>query len=105
MTIRVAERRRYPRMPTAYPALLADQHGRTLVRGRAANASERGVLIIARDSDLLSEGRHLILHLTVPSMSGHGPRTRKVVYRYRIVRRQELGGLVGLGLEFGEKLA
>jgi hypothetical protein len=103
MTVRLAERRRSVRSTAAYATLLVDPRGRVLARGRAANISEHGLFIIVSTSDPPEEGKVALVEITIPSSVAGG--TRIVVYSCRIVRRQELGQLVGLGVEFREKLA
>ncbi len=102
MTVRLAERRRSIRSMAAYAALLVDPRGRVLARGRTANISEHGLFVIVNTPDPPKEGKVAIVEITIPSLAAG---TRTVVYSCRIVRRQELGQLVGLGMEFREKLA
>jgi hypothetical protein len=102
MTVRVAEKRRSVRIPAAYPTLLADPGGRFLARGRTANISEHGLFVIVSTPTPPPDGEAVIIEVTVPAPNDD---TRTVVYTCRIVRRQAVGHLVGLGVEFAKKLA
>lgn len=102
MSVRVAERRRSVRIPAAYPALLADQQGHILARGRTGNISEHGLFVIVSSPSPPQQGRTAVVHITIPADDDE---TRTVVYSCRIVRRQAVGQLVGLGVEFSEKIA
>ena len=103
MSIRTAERRRSVRAPVAHPYVLRDRKNRVLARGRTANISENGVLTVVRQDPRLPEYGQVVLDLTIPADPIAGT-TRTVKYRCRIVRRQELGNMLGLGLEFLQKL-
>ncbi len=105
MSVRAAERRRSVRQPAAYPTVLADSRGKTLARGRTANISDHGLFIIVGQRLSPSDEANVIAKISIPSAAGRGKETRIVVYECRIVRRQALGQLVGLGVEFARKLA
>ena len=102
MTVHLAERRRSARLPAAHLAVIADQHGRFIAKGRTANISEQGALILANAGSLQLE-QIVIVELTVPSADGTSKR-RVVVYTCRIARRQAVGPLLGVGVEFLRKL-
>ena len=102
MTVRVAERRRSVRIPAAYPTLLADPCGQVLARGRTANISEQGLFVIVSTPAPPPDGEAVIVEISVPAPNDD---TRTVVYSCRIVRRQAVGHLIGLGVEFAIKLA
>ncbi len=103
MTVRTAERRRNSRLPAAFRSILRDRRGRILAKGRTANISENGVFIML--SRAVSAALHdtVSVEMTVPADPIAGTR-RLVNYRCRIVRRQEMGNMVGLGLTFVKKL-
>jgi len=108
MSVRMTDRRRSCRLPSAYPATVRDRRGNVLARGRSANTSESGVLIICRDWGSASEGQCLTVEMVVPA--GFDSRRRRessrtVCYLCRVVRVQLLGQLLGLGVRFLEKLA
>jgi len=108
MTVWTAERRRSVRVPAAYPATVHDGRGRILTRGRTANISEHGVLLITPRRDGLLVDQQVAVELTVPAAPAARPRrqaTRTVRYHCRIARTQPLGQLLGLGIEFLRKLA
>lgn len=102
MTIRIAERRRSVRIPAAYPTLVADPHGRFLARGRTANISEHGLFVIVSTPAPPPSGEEVVVELSVPAPNDD---TRTVTYSCRIARRQAVGQLIGLGVEFARKLA
>ena len=108
MGVKTSERRRDARQPAACSVEVLDDRGRLLARGRATNISENGLfLLTGRCPNLPSSGR-VMLKITLPaprqkrSRRGAG---RIVVYLGRIVRRQVLGQLSGVGVEFVRKLA
>ncbi len=103
MNIRTAERRRSVRVSSALPYVLRDRKNRVLARGRTANISENGVLTVVRHQERLDRQDQVVLDLTVPADPIAGT-SRLVKYRCRIVRRQALGNMLGLGLEFLQKL-
>ena len=108
MSVRSEERRRDFRAPAAHAATIMDARGRVIARGRSANISENGVMIIIRSNSSLDGLGEVLVELTLPGVSKkdviHGE-TRTVRYRCRVARVQTLGQLVGLGMEFMEKLA
>ncbi len=104
MTLRTRERRRSLRLPAAYPVRLLDRRGRIKRRARTVNVSETGVMILISDHPTLEMGAELRIEIDVPD-PGKTRGSRTVRYRARVVRRQELGQMLGLGLEFAEKLA
>ena len=108
MSVRTAERRRVPRAPATFPAILYDRRGRLLARGRTADISECGALITDRGSRGKPQTSQAVLEMTLPSTSrlpNKRTPTRTVRYVCRIVRAQRLGPLLSLGVEFIEKLA
>ena len=107
MTVRTSERRLCTRVAAAYPVVLTDERGRLVGRGRTANISEGGVLVILRCIRAQHEQAVLIAELTIPSLRDSDTRsgsTRQVRYRCRLVRMQRMGDLSGLGLEFLQKM-
>ena len=105
---RSAGRRRHTRMPAAHPVVLRDRRGRVLFRGRASNISENGLLCVTDARRALRVKGKVILDITVPAVSSRRPRphaVRSVRYLAQVVCVQELGQMVGLGLEFIQKLA
>lgn len=91
-------------MAASYLATIRDARNRLLARGRTANISETGVLVVVRRSGLIPETGEIIVDLLIPADPVAGTK-REVSYRCRIARRQELANLIGLGLEFLEKVA
>ena len=96
-------------MAAAHPALIRTCRGHFLARGRTANISETGVFIIARCPDGPPRDEEVVVEIELPSAAatarGRRPGTREVRYRCRVVRTRTLGHLVGLGVEFMEKIA
>jgi hypothetical protein len=103
MTVRTAERRRNSRLPAAFRAIVRDRRGRMLARGRTANISENGVFVMLGRSIPADVNDTLMVEMTVPADPIAGTR-RLVTYRCRIVRRQQMGNMLGLGLSFTQKL-
>ena len=106
MTVRTAERRRSARSPAAYPAVVYNRRGRILARGRTANISENGVSLVVRPhgSPLPKE---ILLGLrlpAIPTARSRRPASRTVSYRARIVWTRAIAQLLGLGIEFLEKV-
>ena len=108
MTVRTAERRRSVRLAAAYPAIVRDRRGRILARGRTANISEKGVFVIARRrAGPPPPQEDISVELTIPAartLRSRRQAVRTVRYRGRIARTQPIGQLIGLGIEFLEKL-
>lgn len=104
MTTRTAERRRSVRVSAAHPYVLRDRKNRVIAKGRTANISENGVMTVVKLHPRLPDTGQVVLDLTLPADPILGT-TRLVKYRCRIARRQEMGNMVGLGLEFLQKLA
>ena len=100
-----AERRHNNRIPAAYPVVLCNRAGDVIARGRTANTSPTGMLIITRYSSELCGADELIAHVTMPapSVGEHPSGKRTVTHRCRIARVQCLGNLLGLGVEFLEQ--
>ena len=94
------ERRRHLRAAAAHKARIVNARGEELAHGRTANVSETGAMIIVDGRSGLDLAEELIAELHVPADGGR----RVVRYRCRIARTQRLGQLLGLGLEFVEKL-
>ena len=103
MSVRAAERRRSTRHTAAYPTVLVDLRGNILARGRSANISEHGLFVIVSGLASPLAGGNVVAKVSIPATAG-GKQTRIVVYECRIVRRQALGQLVGLGVELCKKL-
>jgi hypothetical protein len=101
----IAERRISVRMAAAYSAVLIDRRNRTiLTMGRTANISENGILLVVRLSHRVPVEGEVCVRLTVPSNPLTGDK-REVTYLCRIIRRQEMGNMLGLGLQFLKKIA
>jgi len=108
MSVRLADRRRSYRMAASHHVVVRDKRGRMLARGRTANISENGAFVLVRCAKPPRQNTDGILEMTVPAFSGvrHKPgATRVLCFACRIVRVQQLGQLVGLGIELGEKLS
>ena len=103
MATRTAERRRSTRMSACYIAII--RHGRrVLARGRTADISEAGVMVVARASRPMPANGCVFVDLIVPADPLAGTKCQ-VTYLCRVARQAELGNMVGLGLEFVQKQA
>ena len=108
MAIGTSERRRSRRLPAAYEVTVLDDGGRFLTRGRVANISENGMcFLVERHRNIPKSGRITLQIKLPPTSSKHDERrkTRNVSYTCKIVRTQTLGNLVGIGVEFIDKLS
>jgi len=107
MSTRVAERRRSQRSPAVHPAAILDEDGYVLASGRTSNMSEGGVFMIGDGQWRPQLNAKVILMLELPAApTPRKPhKTRTVAYRVRVVRTQEVGQLLGVGLELMEKVA
>jgi hypothetical protein len=102
----VAENRRSIRVPAAYPVAVYDRRGKAMAKGRTANISESGVVAIVSLRQPLAIDTRVILELSVPSANATRRREARIVaYLCRVVRRQSIGHLTALGVEFVEKLS
>ncbi len=105
MPTKTAERRRNIRCSAAYFAVLRDHRNRKeLCRGRTADISESGVLVVVHDTDKIPQAGNVCVSITIPADPVAGTK-RQVIYRCKIARRSVMGNMVGLGLEFLSKLA
>lgn len=107
MTVRTSERRLSTRIAAAYAVRLCDARGRQVASGRTANVSESGLFALLRYGKDLPENMSPLAEVTVPSHSAAAAArgsTRVVCYRCRIIRQSRLGNLLGVGLEFVEKM-
>jgi len=107
VSTRISERRKNQRTLAVYPAAILDNDGYVLARGRTSNMSERGVFVIADGQWRPQLDAKVILMLELPAApTPRKPdKTRTVAYRARVVRTQEVGQLIGVGLELMEKVA
>jgi hypothetical protein len=102
---RTSERRRQDRRPAALPVALCDDQWRIIARGRTSNISEGGVSIVAEARRHVPESGPVNIEITEPGDpldKGPGGRCRIVRYAGRIARTQQLGNLLGLGIELGD---
>lgn len=102
-----AERRINARASVAYPVAIMDRHRRVLARGRTTDISQRGVFVVVIAPRGTPMAPEVQIEITVPKShprrSGRQP-GRKVRYLARITRSEQLGQMLGLGVEFIEKL-
>ena len=105
MERKLGERRRGQRVGATAPTILRDSARRFVSRCTATNISETGVFLMIREvPDLPREGE-VFVEIALPEGEGPDAIRRTTVYCCRIVRWQQIGRLVGLGLEFVQKLA
>lgn len=104
MFARATERRLSLRVSAAHPVKVLDEEERLLTSGRTANTSENGLMAVVRSCPLPPE---VLIEITLPSLTpsrrGHG-QTRTVCYRARVIRRQIMGNLMGLGVQLLKKI-
>lgn len=106
MSTRVAEKRRSPRTPAVYPAAILDNDGYLLAWGRTSDISESGVFIIAETQWQPQIDARVTIEIKLPGFPQERRRDkpRFVMYEARVVRTQEIGHLIGVGLELLNKL-
>ena len=78
-----------------------------LVRGRTANVSEKGLYLVGPGPRRPMSHKRVVLEMDVPAAtSPRGRRETPRIIRYlcRIVHTQSMGSLLGVGLEFLEKV-
>jgi hypothetical protein len=101
---KTGERRRQKRRPAALPVALCDEQWRILARGRTSNISDGGVSIVAEARRHVPDSGPVNIEITEPGdplAKGPAGRCRIVRYAGRIARTQQLGNLLGLGIELG----
>ena len=104
ISARAVERRRCPRVVATGPAILRDCQRRFLARCSVANINAEGVFVVTRATPDLPTAGRVYLEMALPAdLDPQGPR-RTVVHLCRVVRTQQVGKLIGLGLEFLEKV-
>ena len=102
-----AERRTTARASVAYPVSLFDRRGHLLARGRTIDISQAGVFAVVVPTSKAVRAEYVVLDITVPDGKSNRSRKaegRKVTYLARVIRHEQLGHMLGLGLEFTEKL-
>jgi len=107
MSVTVRERRGQLRIAAAYPVVIRDRRRRIIAKGRTANISIGGVYALLPMREEFKPQATFNVELSLPDFSS--PRrismSRIVEYRCRIVRIEPLGHMLGVGIEFLEKLA
>lgn len=105
MTVRTTERRRSVRMAASFPATIRNFRNRIVARGRTTDISEGGVFVVVHRNRYIPEsGGEAFVDLIIPADPLAGTK-REVTYRCKITRRQDLANMLGLGLQFIEKIA
>ena len=70
-----------------------------IARGRALNRSANGLFVVMTEAVDLPVGGQVLVELSLPEPNAQaGEQT--VSYRCRVIRRLQMGHLVGLGVEF-----
>ena len=104
MRLQAGERRRSDRLATAATAILRTAEQRFITRCSVINVSDGGVFVMTHDCPELPRGGQVYLEMAAPQADNpDGPR-QTTVHLCRIVRAQQMGALVGLGLAFIERL-
>ncbi len=84
-----------------------DPGGRILGNGRTTNVSASGLFAVFSRIKAPHDQQEFVIEIEVPTIAsyrGRGAKVRRVRYRVRTVRVQQMGHMFGLGLEFLEKL-
>jgi hypothetical protein len=106
MTVMVRERRGSLRVAAAYPVVVRGRRGRIIAKGRTANISQSGIYVILPPRNEITPDASFNLELSLPGMDARGRlgANRTVNYRGRVVRVDQLGQLLGTGIELVRKL-
>jgi len=107
MTVHITERRQQHRLAAAYPIRILAGRGKVVCAGRTANITEGGVYALFRFARELSATTRVTVEMILPAHTDSDAargETRTVRYRCRITRQELMGGHLGVGLEFLEKL-
>ena len=100
------ERRRYPRFPVFYPALLTDGDAKGEIRGQTLDVSRGGALIVFARTDAPSVGSTIQIELSMPGpLTGPGE-PLAVSRTAKVLRHQPAGGSdkTGVALQFVQPL-
>ncbi|MFP4054598.1 MAG: PilZ domain-containing protein [Phycisphaerae bacterium] len=100
--VKIKNLRSSSRTSAAHPVVVCDRRGRKICSARTANISATGVMIVTRWRRELLPSKKLIIEVTLPAHAPGG--SRVVSYLARVARVQEIGQLVGVGVEFLDKL-
>lgn len=95
-------------MPAAHPIAIFDKNGWLLARGRTVNISEHGVFAVASIWGGKMPAGEVRIELKLPSAKdqpGRPDATRTVEYQCKIIRTETVGDMLGMGIEFLEKLS
>jgi len=94
-------------MAAAYPIRVLNGRGNVICAGRTANLTEQGVYALFRFGRELPGSGRTIIEMVLPAHTAPDSArndTRTVRYRCRVTRQELMGGHLGVGLEFVEKL-
>ena len=105
MKVRVSERRRSERYAVSGGVILRRPDGHFIARCDVTNMSEHGLFVVTREDPHVPQEGEVLVEIPLPPGQEQGERLKTTVYRCRIARRQDMGNLMGLGLEFGEKVS
>ncbi|MFW6132362.1 MAG: PilZ domain-containing protein [Planctomycetota bacterium] len=104
----IKECRAAQRLSLAHRAVILDARGRAVARGHTSNISACGALLVVPWREELLEADEVLVEIDVPKVA-HGQvrrgQHRTVRYRCRVARTRGMGQLLGVGVEFIEKLA
>ncbi len=102
MSVRTSDRRRNLRSAVSLPVAVIDRRGRVRLRGRTADISEGGLMLLTEARSGLQMRGRVLLEISMPTArasAGRESRTRRTVFAGRILRVEEIGQLVGLAIE------
>ena len=89
--LRVQDRRRHPRSEVVSQAVLRDEQGRIVFRGRSADVSPCGVKVIGPPPAAVSEGMNVWLEMRTPNPGSTGPQRRRVKLKGYVRRVTNIG--------------
>jgi len=89
--LRVKDRRRHRRSDVVSPAVLRDEQGRIVFRGRSADVSPCGVKVVGPPPAAVSEGMDVWLEMRTPNPGSTGPQQRRVKLKGYVRRITSIG--------------
>ena len=107
MSVRTTERRRNDRVAAAHPVAVYDRGGSCVLRGRTANVSEAGLLLLTDSRQALHLKGNLTIEISLPGSNAptaHRHGMRLVHYLGRVTRTEEIGQVIGVAVQLVGKL-
>jgi hypothetical protein len=106
MNISLLDQRQGVRSNSAYAIRIKDMDGRVLGKGRTANVSENGLLVLVDTPEDMEVGQQVLLDMVLPGVTGATRHdvARTVTYQARVANVRYIGHMLGMGLELVKKV-